>query len=107
MIRFPQGGGPICWTTSAILVWSAFGPLALAAVGGVGPVASWLMTMVAAVGSDGVTEGAYSASRFALHRYVKSSDANDADDWRAVTDGETGGAAGGGSFTFIFLACRG
>ena len=69
MIRFPQGAGPICWTTSAILVCSALGPLALAAVGGVGPVASWLMTMVAAVGSEGVTEGLYSGSRFALLRY--------------------------------------
>src|SRR5262245_19102696 len=103
MIRFPQGGGPICWTTSAILVWSALGPLALAAVGGVGPVASWLMTMVAAVGSDGVTEGAYSGTRFALLRYVKSCDADDADDWRVVTDGVTEGAAGGRSFKFIFL----
>src|SRR5215831_11662096 len=46
MMRLDHGGGPICSTTSATRVRSALGATALATVGGVGPVAWRLMTML-------------------------------------------------------------
>lgn len=46
MSRVDQGAGPILVTTSAIRVCSTLGQVGLAAVGGVGPVAKWLMGML-------------------------------------------------------------
>src|SRR2546430_2044791 len=57
MIRRDQGGGPICATTAAIRVWRTLAHVVLAAWGGVGPVASSLMTIVAGDGSgEGISE---------------------------------------------------
>src|SRR5437867_824011 len=57
MIRRDHGAGPICATTAAIRVWRTLGHVVLAAWGGVGPVASSLMTIVAGDGSgEGISE---------------------------------------------------
>ena len=54
MIRFDQGPGPIWRTTSATRVCRTLGQTWLAAVGGVGPVARWLMTMVGGTAGSGI-----------------------------------------------------